>query len=229
MKLEKLAQLPQRFFARKVPWWMKIVRPVVLASALLLGIDHLLLPALPGRPLTNGEVAMLTPIFRDAVDYNKVRVHNSGFGTAVRTVFRAGALTRGSLIIEGDNIPDYSAKNVPFFPRYQFTHEMTHVWQNQNGVSDDFSRLAKRTLAKLNPWDKQLPTYQYTLKGAQDLTDFSIEQQASIVPDYTYLIPHNVQSPLDADSYKEAGARKAAYGTVLKKFLADPKYPRHRK
>ena len=228
MNLEKPKNFLRLFFQHKVPWWMQIVRPVVLSVGLLLGVDNLVLPNLPGRALTTGEVAMLQPVFKDAVDYKKVRIHHSKGGDAVRLLLRAVAITRGNTIIESDDTPDYSAKTVPFFPRYQFTHEMTHVWQNQNHVSDSFTRTAARTLAKLNPWDTQLPTYTYSFSKGSDLTDFPIEQQASIVPDYTYLVRNNVQSPLSADAFASGDARKAAYESVLKKFNANPAYPRRK-
>jgi hypothetical protein len=232
--LKKPLEILRLFFKHKVPWWMRIVRPLVLSCAILLGIDKLLLPSLPGRPLTPGEKTMLTEVFHESVDYNKIRIHHSKFGDAVRVALRAGAVTRGNLIIENDDTPDYSAKDVPFFPRYQFTHEMTHVWQNQNHVSDSFFRVSKRAAAHVNPVDNQLATYTYSLKGARDLTDFTIEQQASIVPDYNFLVKpeavfkKNVQSPLDADTFKTPEERKAAYESVLKNFLANPLYPRHR-
>ncbi len=221
-------------FKKKVPWWIKLLRAGTVGTLMILGLQHLVLPNLPGRGLTPGEVKMLTPIFKNSVDYSRVRIHQSFVSDAMRKVFRAGAITFGSTILEDDRTPDYSAPGVPFWQSYKFTHEMTHVWQNQNGVHDDPVRTAERFFAKLNPWDKQFPTYVYRLKDGRDLTDFTVEQQASIVPDYNFVVKaadaakKDVQSPLDADKFASPGERKAAYESTLKNFLKNPSYPRHR-
>lgn len=235
MTLKKPLDILRLFFKKKVPWWMKIVRPLVLGMGILLGVDNLVLPNLPGRGLTPGETEMLKSTFHESIDYSKVRIHHSAFGDGVRLALRAVAVTRRNTIIEADDTPDYSAKDVPFFPRYQFTHEMTHVWQNQNGVSDSFARVVQRTLPKLNPMkDTQIANYQYSLKDGRDLTDFSVEQQASIVPDYNFLVKppevakKDINSPLNADTFKTPAERKAAYESVLKNFLANPAYPRRK-
>lgn len=232
--LKKPLDILRPFFKRKnVPWYVKIIRPVVVATAILFGANHFIVPNLPGRSLTPGERTMLSETFNDSVDYTKVRVHHSKVGDFVRTVSRAQMITYGSLVITDTATPDYSAPDVGFMPRYSFTHEMAHVWQNQNGVSEKFSQLVARQKIKI-PGAEQISTYQYRLKGARDLTDFNVEQQASIVTDYNFLVKppevfkKDVQSPLDADAFASAEQRKTAYETTLKKFLADPAYPRRK-
>jgi hypothetical protein len=234
MTLKKPLDILRPFFKRKnVPWYVKIIRPVVVATAILFGANHLLIPNLPGRNLTPGERTMLSETFRESVNYDKVRVHHSTFGNAVRLIARAQMVTYGSLIITDSDTPDYSAQNVPFMPRYSFTHEMAHVWQNQNGVSEKFTDLVARQKIKL-PGADQIATYQYSLSRGRDLTDFNIEKQASILTDYNFLVrppeiaAKNINSPLNTDTFTAPGERKAAYESTLKKFLADPSYPRRK-
>jgi hypothetical protein len=203
-------------FKKKVPWWMKIVRPLVVGFAIIIGADQLLLPNMPGRPLTKGEVAMVEPIFKNSIDYSKVKVSHTKATDLLRFVFRDAGMAHKNIIYAHDDTPDFSAKQLPFFTRYMFTHEMTHVWQYQNGVSDGPIDTVKRTLAKLNPWDKQLPTYVYSLKDGKDLTKFTVEQQASIVPDFNFIVKpaeavkKDVQSPLDVDKFASPTERRAA-------------------
>jgi hypothetical protein len=230
--LKKPLDILRPFFKRKnVPWYVKIIRPVVVAAAILFGANHFLVPNLPGRSLTPGERTMLSETFNDSVDYNKVRVHHSKFGDIVRTLSRAQMMTYGSLIITDSATPDYSAPDVGFMPRYSFSHEMAHVWQNQNGVSEKFSQLVARQKIKI-PGAEQISTYQYRLKNGKDLTDFNVEQQASILTDYNFLVKppqifeKDIQSPLDADAFTGPGERKTAYEATLQKFLANPAYPR---
>ena len=234
MTLKKPLDILRPFLQRKnVPWYVKIIRPVVVATAILFGANHFLIPNLPGRDLTPGERTMLSETFNNSVNYDKVRVHHSAFGDVLRRITRADMVTYGSLIITNSDTPDYSAKEVPFMPRYSFTHEMAHVWQNQNGVSEKFSQLVARQKIKI-PGAEQLSTYQYRLKPAKDLTDFNVEQQASIVTDYNFLVKPpeifkiDLQSPLDADAFASPEQRKAAYEATLKNFLADPSYPRRK-
>jgi hypothetical protein len=214
--------------AGKAPWHLRILRSLLIGATLLLGADNFLLPHLSARGLTTGEVAMLTPVFKDSVDYSKVRIHHSKPGNLSLFFKRAPADTRGNTIIESNGTPDYSAKGLPFYTRYQFVHEMTHVWQNQNHVSDSFTRAARRRLAHLSLRDDQMDTYGYSLEGARDLTDYTIEQQASVVTDYNCVAAYGVPSPLNTDSFASGAERKSAYQAVLKNFLSNPSYPRRK-
>lgn len=69
---------------------------------------------------------------------------------------------------------DLGGSNVDLGKKALFIHEMTHVWQHQQGV-----RIRGRYL--LNPSDR---VYEYQFEPNKPFGDYGIEQQADIVRDY---------------------------------------------
>jgi hypothetical protein len=119
------------------------------------------------RGLTEGEIALARSMFRDAIDYAKVRItrrkwvffqpretvmaptgniHFHPDGTRYRDDFALGSLNDQAL----------------------FIHEMVHVWQHQKGISLPLMR---------HPWCR----YDYEIRPGQPLSAYGIEQQAEIV------------------------------------------------
>ncbi len=81
--------------------------------------------ALPNRALTAGEIAMLRPLFRDGIDYTRVRVIDNSFPLQPENVYMT---PRGHIYAPGSLFQaDFSATRSGL--REVFVHEMTHVWQ----------------------------------------------------------------------------------------------------
>ncbi|GAA0670673.1 hypothetical protein FHT00_000649 [Sphingomonas insulae] len=132
------------------------------------------------RALTEGERALAASMFRDAIDYDAVRlsrtkwaffqprntvmapcgcIHFHPAGTAWRDDFAAAALTDQGL----------------------FIHEMVHIWQHQRGICLPLAR---------HPWCR----YDYALKPGQPLHRYGIEQQGEIVR-HAFLLRHGARVP----------------------------------
>ncbi len=164
------------------------------------------------RRLTQGEIALAKTMFRDSIDYDTVRIHDKKY------VFfqpnNSGMTPNGEIYISGKSTykDDYSTASEHM--KAFFLHEMTHVWQYQNKLLDPVAEAMKENI-KHN--FNYAAAYPYEIDVKKDLTDYGMEQQASIVEHY-YLIKQGLRS---------AGhSGKDAYETVLKNFLDDPTYAR---
>lgn len=175
------------------------------------------------RALTAGEIALAKTVFGDGIDYAAVRLHD-------RRILPPVIQEREQAVANGNNIsfprgaysPDFSAE--PDAKKQSvFIHEMTHVWQHQNGVVSTPREAVRETLKHAFRYSR---TYLHSLDEEKDLTDYGFEQQAAIVQDYFLLTRHGVTA-----SYKnrrkdggDAPALKQKYEAVLRRFLATPRY-----
>ena len=169
----------------------------------------------PNRPLTAGERTLLVPIFRDSIDYEKVRVIHAAFPFQPSGVYMT---PRGHIYAPGDLFSDDFSRTDPAV----FVHEMTHVWQFENGM--DLIAQGVATFAKYNgAYEK---AYAYTLDASgRDLIDYGMEQQASIVEDY-FLVSVRHRSPQQLQNRVSSAERDQLYAAVLGKFLGNARYAR---
>ena len=80
------------------------------------------------RPLTEGEVALCRDVFKDKIDYERVRIHKT------RRTFSDGVAPDHNIFMRPHAYADdFSVKGIG--PQSFFIHEMAHVWQAQNGNS----------------------------------------------------------------------------------------------
>jgi hypothetical protein len=172
----------------------------------------------PNRALTAGEIALLRPIFRDGIDYDHVRVIDNAFPLQPANVYMT---PRGHIYAPGRLFqPDFSAVRGSL--RQIFVHEMTHVWQYANGmdlVSQGFLEMLKNNGA----YEK---AYAYELVPGRDLTDYGMEQQASIIEDYFAItVDHDRPRELTNASLP-AAERDQLYAAVIKNFVGNARYAR---
>jgi hypothetical protein len=119
-----------------------------------------------GRKLTAEEISVLRPIFGDSVDYGRVRIKTEGFKGVFSLLSRNG-FTRGDTIYFRDGAADLGL----------LIHEMTHVWQYQNGGN---------ALASEDIWAVTFGEgYRYENALARGLRwrDLNPEQQAQFLQD----------------------------------------------
>lgn len=170
----------------------------------------------PNRALTAGERALLQPIFRNAIDYDKVRVIDSSFPFQPEGVYMT---PRGNVYAPGRLYRDDFARSP--WDRSVFVHEMGHVWQFGNGMDLIGQGIVEFTSTRGNYQD----AYPYTLDDKLDLTDYGMEQQASIIEDY-FIIHVLKEAPRFLKNRVSEAVRDQLYAAVLKKFLADACYLR---
>ena len=120
-----------------------------------------------GRPLTPSEVALARSVFGDAINYAPVRLHNRkwAFFQPRHTVMAPDGHMwfhpKGQSYCD-----DFCAQGLD--AQGLFIHEMTHVWQRQQGI---FLPLKRHPFCR----------YGYVLKPGQPFAKYGLEQQAEIV------------------------------------------------
>lgn len=120
-----------------------------------------------GRALTQRERDLTMSIFADAIDLDKVRIHNRKWWW-----FQPRKITMapdGHLWFHPNNnlyCDDFCGQNINI--QGLFIHEMTHVWQHQKGI---FLPLHRHPFCQ----------YHYSIKPGWRLERYGIEQQAEII------------------------------------------------
>ncbi|MGI8786711.1 MAG: hypothetical protein ACR2HG_02970 [Pyrinomonadaceae bacterium] len=172
------------------------------------------------RSLTEGEIELARKVFKDSLDYARVRVHE---GKYVFFQPETVLMTPNGEIYAPDKAyqADYSSAGILW--NEFFIHELTHVWQYQTGVlSPRFHGLYEFVR---NGFDYQ-KAYSYVLESGRDLIDYGMEQQAAIVADYfTVAVSGNDFGSHNANT-ESFERKKELLAEVLAKFIADPNYAR---
>lgn len=130
------------------------------------------------RPLTAGEVALARGMFGAAIDYSPVRLRRRKWAFfQPRNVVMA---PRGHLHFhpQGDLWRDDFAA-AALSDQGLFIHEMTHVWQHQQGIVLPLRR---------HPFCR----YGYSFVPGRPLVRYGIEQQAEIVR-HAFLLRHGAR------------------------------------
>jgi hypothetical protein len=172
------------------------------------------------RALTDGEIALAKEIYGDSIEYSDVKVHSDRY-----YIFQSKGLSmspNGELYMYGTYLDDFSKGSA--LQRALFIHEMGHVWQIQNKVLNLVEAAVDIHLKNSFNYKSG---YYYTLEKGKDLTEYNMEQQASIIEDYFVLKHEKLRSYKGVCRNEEPlDARIALYESVLEKFLADPAYAR---
>ncbi|WP_081248391.1 type IV secretion protein Rhs [Serratia plymuthica] len=135
------------------------------------------------RRMTLGEIAMARRVYTDAIAYSRIWIHCDSylpFGLQNKDY----AMTpNGELWFRQELYrEDFSANTVFIEDKHLFIHELGHVWQHQHG---QWVRMRG-----LFSWAAD---YYYCL-DKQKITDYSLEQQASIMADYWLLLVYGIET-----------------------------------
>jgi len=123
------------------------------------------------RSLTDGEIELARSVFRNAIDYSRVRMVKGKWWPF--QPFNAAMAPMGDIYFHPDAggwSDDFSEETLQ--RQGFFIHEMTHVWQAQKGGR--FFLLLMR-----HPFCR----YSYELTPGKPFSQYGIEQQAEIVRD----------------------------------------------
>jgi hypothetical protein len=139
------------------------------------------------RRLTAGERALAAEMFGAGLDPARVRI------LALPVWNRAFVAGPGLIVWPAAQAPlDFADEPLP--AQAVFVHELTHVWQAQNGVA--------LLLAKLKAGDSDA-SYAYDLAGGPDFAALNIEQQAMVV-EHAFLASRGARTPHPAELYAQA-------------------------
>jgi hypothetical protein len=157
------------------------------------------------RPLTADEIAMASLLFRDAIDYRRVRIHSRRYIPFQPS--NCAMTPNGNIYFHRSCfLPDYTRGDPPVV--HWFIHEMAHVWQHQLGYA---VRLRGAVRVGLS--------YDYDLAPGKTLADFNMEAQGDLLADYFAL--RHLSSSVSMRQQRYAGSLPL-YEAVLAGFLADP-------
>lgn len=172
------------------------------------------------RLLTPGEIAMVTSIFKDSINIASVRVRR---GPILPMQNSDTAVTPFGEIYFPEKHFKHDFSTEQSDDKHWFMHEMVHVWQYQRGMAV--------VIKGLMSWHAD---YEYELTNDKVLSDYGMEQQASIIADYWCLktIGYSVWHGLATEKYKGRLARNQQgmrdywlkiYENTLRLFLKNPK------
>jgi type VI secretion system secreted protein VgrG len=127
------------------------------------------------RGLTAGEIAMARQVFKDAIDYSRVKVHNGEYLWFGMQGNDTAMTPNGEMYFNPKwFVEDFSVETPGM--QHWFMHEMTHVWQYQLGFT-----------VKLHGLISWAVSYKYKLKSGRSLADESMEPQGDLLADYFVL------------------------------------------
>lgn len=118
------------------------------------------------RPMTQSEVELARTIFKDAIDYSKVRIANKSWmpfqpkRTLMAPMGTIHFNPKGGLYKE-----DFGKASV--YAQSDIIHELVHVWQWQKGI---FLPLRRHPFCR----------YDYAIKPGQPFEKYGFEQQGEI-------------------------------------------------
>lgn len=150
--------------------------------------------AISGRRLTLAETALAQGVFGNSIDFSRVRL----IPTNVLEYRTVGNTTR---------VPrDFTIKDPEM--AQTFIHEMTHVWQYQQGGTSYLSvSLATQIVAQAAHGNRNF-AYAYTIAPRSSFFDFTPEQQALIVENYFAMLRDRTAIPAD-----QAAGRTVTYNS----------------
>lgn len=173
-----------------------------------------------GRKLTSGEESLAKEMFGNDIDYTKVRIYDKKW--AFFQGNRVAMTPDGNIYFAPDVYKeDFSLASDG--SKHFFIHEMTHVWQYQNGQAVLKGAGTEQVFIEL-PSRLGLGNgaYPYELDVRKDLLDYGVEQQASIVADYWAMKKNlfgKLKGSIRATNYDDANLTyyKIVVGTVMSK------------
>lgn len=135
------------------------------------------------RLLTLGEIAMARRVYGEAIHYGHVWVHCDSYLPFGMQCSCYAMTPNGEMWFREQHYKeDFAATHVFIQDKHLFIHELGHVWQHQHGQW-------VRTRG-LFSWAAD---YYYEL-DKQKLTDYSLEQQASILADYWLIVTYGIST-----------------------------------
>ncbi|WP_380178606.1 hypothetical protein [Kalamiella sp. sgz302252] len=169
------------------------------------------------RQLTAGEIKIAESIFKNAINYSRVRVHKESYFPFDLQNKDTAVTPNGEIYFMPKHYEsDFSV--APNWKQHWFIHEMAHVWQYQLGLN-----------VKLRGCLSWAANYRYSLPNYKLIFDYGMEAQASLLADYFWLKTFDrsgFESVANFEGIKGPDLLKR-YEWVLRGFLSDPSDKRH--
>jgi len=141
------------------------------------------------RLMTPGEIAMAQRVFGHSISYHRVWIHcDSYFPFGLQNQNVAMSPNGEIYFREKWYRRDFSDITITPEEKHTFIHELGHVWQHQHQHQHQHGQWVR--MRGLFSWAAD---YDYDL-NKDNLLQYSLEQQASIIADYWMLIVYGLQS-----------------------------------
>ena len=142
------------------------------------------------RKLTDAEIDWLKNIFADSIDYETVSIYKLKLpGFLPHNAMSFG----GNIYFPADYYCEDFSITSGYFRRW-FVHEMTHVWQSQNGFPVLFAGLL--IFLTGGYLKKRAYNYQKAILNGKNFSQLNMEQQASLLSDFFIPSDDNKDIPL---------------------------------
>jgi len=128
------------------------------------------------RRLTQGEVTLAQEIFGNQINYNRIFVERSKSSGSSRALNGRISFSQSHYRDDFSQSQNASALSVYF-------HELTHIWQEQNGV-DLASSAVSLFFENGGNYNN---AYDYEMSDLPNFSRLGIEQQGEIIEDYVLL------------------------------------------
>ena len=159
------------------------------------------------RGLTTGEIAMARLLFKDALDYTIIKVHNDEYLPFGLQPDDTAMTPNGEIYFNPKHFnEDFAVTDVD--TRQWFIHEMVHVWQYQLGYPVRLRGAIRIGLG-----------YDYELKSGTTLGDYNMESQGDLLADYFALKHMNAPEAMRQQQFAN---QITLFEEVLNAFLQNP-------
>ncbi|CAO95670.1 hypothetical protein [Erwinia tasmaniensis] len=165
------------------------------------------------RGLTSGEISMAISVFGNAINYAFVKVHNDSYLPFNLQSNRVAMTPNGEIYFREPYYKD-DFSIAPAGDKHWFIHEMVHVLQHQIGMN-----------VRLRGTFSWAASYEYSLPPDKLLSDFGMEQQASIISDYYYVKSFGLNNFDRLSGFRGIVGPdlKLKYQNTLRVFLTNPR------
>jgi hypothetical protein len=177
---------------------------ILIGVSVVSGVQRIFNLQAEPRRLTTDERNVLTPIFRDSIDYDEVQIVEGNLGIldgkrwkAVAGTARSAPYTIGYTIYVPSQWLDKATNRIPLDT---LVHEVTHVWQYENG-GPDYAPEAVYAQATGNTGAySTTPGYDFdnALAAGKRWAELGPEQQAAFI-EYAYSYPPATAVPGASD------------------------------
>ncbi|WP_343580693.1 zinc protease [Acinetobacter sp.] len=174
------------------------------------------------RTLTAREITLAREVFKDSIDYSKVKIINGGL-LGMPNASKNAMTPFGSIHLPSedyDTTKDFGLDTTDATLKIWFIHEMTHVWQYQHGFNN--ARAGINTGINGGYTQRSL-AYEYSLADiSKKFNEYNMEQQAEIVSHYfdaTHMYQTTHNSPR---LHKQNVMNLPRLRQVLSDFLVNP-------
>lgn len=128
------------------------------------------------RHLTSGDIRLAESIFKNAINYSRVKVHKCSYFPFNLQNKDTAVTPDGEIYFMPQRYRSDFSQTLPY-EQHWFIHEMSHVWQYQTGLN-----------VKLRGTLSWAVSYRYSLPNYKLISDYGMEAQACIIADYFWLI-----------------------------------------